>query len=141
MLKKLRKMLKQQEGFTLVELMIVVVILGIISGIGIQQYGNVQKRARETANDANIKIIKSAMQVYILMEPSEFDEDEIDGDGKTVSAVDLVNEGYLETAPKDPYDKDQVYTAVVKQRTGVPGAYDITVELKPSEGGGGEDPK
>ncbi|NMB01143.1 MAG: prepilin-type N-terminal cleavage/methylation domain-containing protein, partial [Firmicutes bacterium] len=42
MLNKIRKILKQQEGFTLVELMIVVVILGIISGIGIQQYGKVQ---------------------------------------------------------------------------------------------------
>ena len=37
MLKKLRKMLKKQEGFTLVELMIVVVILGILAGIGVQQ--------------------------------------------------------------------------------------------------------
>jgi type IV pilus assembly protein PilA len=46
MLKKLRKMLKKQEGFTLVELMIVVVILGILAGIGVQQYANVQERGQ-----------------------------------------------------------------------------------------------
>ena len=45
MLRKIRKMLKHQEGFTLVELMIVVVILGILAGVGIQQYGNVQAKA------------------------------------------------------------------------------------------------
>ena len=52
MLKKLRKMLKKQEGFTLVELMIVVVILGILAGIGVQQYANVQQRAKKAADEA-----------------------------------------------------------------------------------------
>ena len=33
MMKKIRKLLRQQEGFTLVELMVAVVILGIL-GIG-----------------------------------------------------------------------------------------------------------
>ncbi len=59
MLRKIRKMLKHQEGFTLVELMIVVVILGILAGIGIQQYRNVQEKAKENAHEANVSgIIK-----------------------------------------------------------------------------------
>lgn len=68
MLKKIRQILKTQEGFTLVELMIVVVILGILAGIGIQQYGRVQERAREGVNDANLKMIANAVRLYQTME-------------------------------------------------------------------------
>lgn len=64
MLKKMRKLLKQQEGFTLVELMIVVVILGILAGIGVQQYNAVQERAREGVDKANRKMIENAIQLY-----------------------------------------------------------------------------
>ena len=72
MLRKIRKMLKSQEGFTLVELMIVVVILGILAGVGIQQYGAVTARARQAAHEANIKVLTSAANMYLMMEnPTE----------------------------------------------------------------------
>ena len=67
MLRKIRKLLKKQEGFTLVELMIVVVILGILAGIGVQQYGNIQKRAREAAHAANKKVLTNAANMWLIM--------------------------------------------------------------------------
>lgn len=91
MLNKIRKMLKQQEGFTLVELMIVVVILGIISGIGIQQYGKVQENARVAADQANIRIIKSAVQMYEM------------GEGKKPSDITDLVPDYLEKVPESPW--------------------------------------
>ena len=96
MLNKIRKMLKQQEGFTLVELMIVVVILGIISGIGIQQYGKVQEKAREGVDDANVKIIQSAVRMYQLAKGDDPNE-----------ISDLIGYG-LEDVPKSPW-KDGEY--------------------------------
>ena len=67
MLRKIRKLLKKQEGFTLVELMIVVVILGILAGIGVQQYGNIQERARKAAHDANKKVLTNAANMWLIM--------------------------------------------------------------------------
>ena len=97
MLKKLRKMLKKQEGFTLVELMIVVVILGIISGIGIQQYGRVQEKAREAADDANRRVLLSAVQMYLMLEP--------DADSDDITPEALLEAGYLqEPVPVSPWD-------------------------------------
>lgn len=67
MLKKLRKMLKKQEGFTLVELMVAVVILGILAGVGVQQYGRIQRDAKIAAHNANVRIITNAANMYIMM--------------------------------------------------------------------------
>ena len=67
MLRKIRKLLKKQEGFTLVELMIVVVILGILAGIGVQQYGNIQERAKKAADDANKKVLTNAANMWLIM--------------------------------------------------------------------------
>ena len=68
MMKKLRKLLRQQEGFTLVELMVAVVILGILMGIGVQQYNKLIKQANEKANDANKKVLENAARLYVLLD-------------------------------------------------------------------------
>ena len=41
---------KRRSGFTLVEMVIVVTILGILSGIGFMQFGNVQETSRKNAD-------------------------------------------------------------------------------------------
>ena len=45
MLTKLTKILKSQKGFTLIELMTVLIILGVILGIGVPRYLQVQAKA------------------------------------------------------------------------------------------------
>ena len=41
---------KKREGFTLVEMVIVVTVLGILSGIGFMKFGNVQETSRKNAD-------------------------------------------------------------------------------------------
>jgi prepilin-type N-terminal cleavage/methylation domain-containing protein len=57
MLSKINKMLRQQEGFTLMELMIVVVILGILMAIAIPIYNGVQERAKYAVGEANATVL------------------------------------------------------------------------------------
>lgn len=96
MLKKFRKMLKKQEGFTLVELMVAVVILGILAGVGVTQYGRIQRDAKIAAHNANVRIITNAANMYIMMH-----------DEAPESVQDLADESFLqEPVPKPPAGLD-----------------------------------
>ncbi len=108
MLKKLRKMLKKQEGFTLVELMIVVVILGILAGIGVQQYGNVQQRAKEAADEANRKVLTNATNMWLILGSAPTTAGEY-----KVTEQELVPD-YLDEWPDYPLDEDERYTVTVE---------------------------
>ena len=64
MYKFFRKGIGNQKGFTLIELMIVVAIIGILTAIAIPLYANVQARARLAKAQADARALASAVSIY-----------------------------------------------------------------------------
>jgi len=51
-------------GFTLVELMVVVLIIGILSGIGAVKYASLLRKAEEGGLQGNLGSLRSAVSIY-----------------------------------------------------------------------------
>jgi prepilin-type N-terminal cleavage/methylation domain-containing protein len=58
------KMQKMTKGFTLIELMIVVAIIGILAAIAIPQFANLVSKSQEGRSKANLGSIRSALSIY-----------------------------------------------------------------------------
>ncbi|MDB5186874.1 MAG: hypothetical protein JWM07_346 [Candidatus Saccharibacteria bacterium] len=55
---------QKQSGFTIVELLIVIVVIGILAAITITAYNGVQTKARDSARISKIKSIAKAIELY-----------------------------------------------------------------------------
>lgn len=90
----LHKRTKGDKGFTLIELIVVIAVLGVLATLIIPRVVGVQSDAETAAMDANARIIKNALERYYL------DNDEYPGDlGELV-------EDYLDEIPYE-YDYDR----------------------------------
>lgn len=70
MLMFLKKLKKNQKGYTLTELIVVVAILGILAAVATPMVLNQIGRARTNADNANAKTIENAYKIGMAADPT-----------------------------------------------------------------------
>jgi general secretion pathway protein G len=82
---------RRDRGFTLIELMVVVAIIGILVSMAVPTYRNIIERAKETALRQNLATIRDVIDQYYADK------------GKYPDSLEsLVSDGYLRHMPLDP---------------------------------------
>ncbi|MHC4575646.1 MAG: type IV pilin protein [Planctomycetota bacterium] len=59
-----------KRGFSLIELIIVVAILGIVAAIVVPQFQSHTAQARESAAKKNLRVLRTAINLYAAQVPS-----------------------------------------------------------------------
>jgi general secretion pathway protein G len=103
-----------QGGFTLIEILVVVVILGILASIIVPKIMKRPEEARRTKAIVDIKAVETALNLYLLdngVYPSTEQGLEALVTKPTTGVIprNWKEEGYLDRVPKDPWGNPFVY--------------------------------
>ena len=112
----------KKKGFTLIELIIVITIIGILVGLGLPQFKNSTKRAREAALKEDLYQLRKLINQY-LVDKGKYPQ----------SLQTLVDEEYLYRIPVDPMTKSaetwveipQTLTMEEMATSAMPGIMDV----------------
>jgi len=105
-----------EQGFTLIELMIVMVIIGLLAAIAVPMYIQSVRHAREAVLKEDLRTMRSAIDSFT-----------VDKQKAPQSLDDLVQAGYLKSMPVDPFTH--------RADTWIPGQDDTLQSLDQTEAG------
>jgi general secretion pathway protein G len=105
-----------ERGFTLLELMIVMVVIGLLAAIAIPAYTTNIRHAREAVLKEDLHILRQGIDSYT-----------VDKQKAPQSLDDLVQSGYVKTMPIDPFTH--------RSDTWMPAQEDTLMSLDQTESG------
>jgi general secretion pathway protein G len=115
---KLMKRNSNEQGFTLVEVMIVVIILAILAGVAMVSFGGLDKQAKDARARADMRAIATALKGYKAMT----------GSWPAALTPDLTTTvapytALIDSIPNDPWSPANPYT--YQDDPGITGAKDL----------------
>lgn len=114
-----------KRGFTIIELLMVMAIIGVLSTFGVFSYNSVRKTARDTKRKSELRQYQNAVEVYGVKHDNTYPVY-----SGAISEGNLCNTSNLNlpSCPKDPQtpSKDYVYQ-------GVASSYVLWAELEKQE--------
>jgi general secretion pathway protein G len=102
--------MRARGGFTLVEILIVVVILGILAAIVIPQFTDASTQAKESSLKSNLQTMRSQIELYKVQHnntPPTFDDfvDQMTAQTDVDGATGTDYGPYLQQVPENPFNE------------------------------------
>lgn len=98
-----KKIASKQSGFTLIEIMVVVIIIGLLSAMIVPNIFGNQAKAFKTKAQTDIRGITQALSMYRL------DKYKYPSTSEGLAAAAAKPESYLKAVPKDPWGNPYQY--------------------------------
>jgi len=117
--------MKKRTGFTLVELMVVLTVIGLLLAIVVPDYVGRVRRAEEAVLQENLTIMRDALDKHFA------DVGRYPG-----TLEELVSKRYLRSIPKDPFTQTAIWTIVGPTDPRHGGVYDVRSSAKGSGSNG-----
>lgn len=116
--------MKQQRGFTLLEMMVVVAIIAILAAVLIPNFTHARAQAATSACMANLKTIATAFELYYTDKQAYPTGTNVNIDGSATSGTGILA-GYLGQPPEDPAAGTGKYYTYTTTTSGGVDAYKI----------------
>ena len=103
--------IRRRYGFTLVEVMAVLLIVGLLAGLAIQNFMGQTDRAKQKATEAKLRMLHQAVNLFKL-DTGRYPTEEEGLLALIEQPSDVENwqpGGYLEKLPKDPWGRAYRY--------------------------------
>ena len=122
-----KKRTKAAEGFTLLELVVVMIIIGVLAAIAVPAFSRHMKVAREAVLKEDLHTMRQSIDSYT-----------VDKQKAPQSLEELVSSGYLKAMPVDPMthrkdswigDRSDTYHDVDQTATGITDVHSGSQEL------------
>lgn len=108
MIQKINKRLRNRKGFTLVELIVVIAVLGILASIAVPRLSGVTSTAKTNADNASIRTMQSA--IAIAEANGEIDLNDPTTAVTATQIKSAIVPKYLESIPKSQTGEGWVVT-------------------------------
>lgn len=111
----MKKIQSWNKGFTLIELIIVIAIIGVLAGMVVTNFTSAQKKARDAQRKSDLRQIQSALEIYRSDIGSYLDASSLANCPASGTKTSLGNSNctvtYMQTVPTDPKNTGQyIYT-------------------------------
>lgn len=109
----------KRSGFTLIEILIVVIILGILAAIVIPQFTNASEDAKQSSVASTVQSVRSQLELYKLNHGDAYPD--ITANWVTLTNTSVYNSvtygPYMQSAPVNPFSDTPAHATQVAANT------------------------